>query len=559
MIVFYSLLFQSIAQAQTNQSSSVSNSTVITTGESLLQNKLDQLETKTTAEINSLNERLADSHTLFISFGAISGFLLTFLTIWSVIREQRHHKDYREERSFYEERVRRIEDSNREDYKRERKFYEESATAVENRQSTSFKLALESLQATNKRESASASAQLDNVVKLGGVIALVRQTFEMQLKREEAQSSLLTNLKETDDIVTQFKVGFHNQYKEAADHLMELSGIKAMEWTMLSDEEQGLATRSRTKLEGIPAFVLTEERQKDPPAYAKVMQLAGISAFYANDINFAIQRLEESELAAKDDSRPETSMSRAYTKHFLGLAFKNWCFEGTPISKNIEKSAQYLKDAYEAVKNEKRQFLIPVTYAEILSHQHNTQENAKQLLNEILERFASLHDAGEVLNTNQKTLLIRAHLLKGNISFRSKQFSDALDQYELAYRINTRSPFSLLSVLQCKQELNMPVKLEDWKGALLMLDASGAHTKREIPSRVLALSWGLIASVHAENDERVEKISREFDSIGRNIRSVAHRFPIFFSPISKELLTFADLKLEIDNFANKATESKKKS
>jgi len=114
-------------------------------------------------------------------------------------------------------------------------------------------------------------------------------------------------------------------------------------------------------------------------------------------------------------------------------------------------------------------------------------------------------------------------------------------------------------MLQCKHELNEPVKLEEWKSGLLMLDGSGAHTKREISSRVLALSWGLIASVNAKCEDRVDKISREFDSIGRNIRSVAHRFPIFFSPVSKELLVFADLKQEIDNYANKVTEPKRES
>jgi len=67
-----------------------------------------------------------------------------------------------------------------------------------------------------------------------------------------------------------------------------------MDWTALTDEEIALALRARIIFEGIPEFVLEDERTSDSWAFARTCQLLGVSAFYANDIESAIELLNRS-------------------------------------------------------------------------------------------------------------------------------------------------------------------------------------------------------------------------------------------------------------------------
>jgi len=308
--------------------------------------------------------------------------------------------------------------------------------------------------------------------------------------------------------------------------------------------------RARSKLEGIPAFVLASEKKKDPVHYAKIMQLAGISAFYANDIDAAIHRLEEADIASKEDQRPETTLSRAYTKHFLGVAFKNWCLEGSPISKNVEKAALYLMDAFEAVKEEKKQFLIPVTLAEVMSYQSGAHEDAEKLLGEIIDRLEKLRDS-ESLDPNQSALLLRAHLYKGNISYKAGRLEEALQRNKEALTVGKKNHYAQLSVLQCEFAMKMPIDTDRWREALRLLEASGALKKREITTRIVALAWGFIVSATINDQDETDRFRKEFEGVGRNIRSIAHRFPVFFSPLSKGLMTFVDLKQELNDFVDR--------
>lgn len=164
LALLYLTSFTVFAQNTTNAST---NAPIFSTGEAYLQNRLDSMETKVDVELESLNKRLDYSHSLFTYFAAFAGCLLTFLTIWSIIRDQRQHRDYRDERKFYEEHVKSLEKTSRERYDKERSAYDELAEAAEKRQSEGFTLAAESLKIANQRESTSAGAQLENIQKLG--------------------------------------------------------------------------------------------------------------------------------------------------------------------------------------------------------------------------------------------------------------------------------------------------------------------------------------------------------------------------------------------------------
>src|SRR5947207_1222293 len=92
------ILLESRGQSSTNNA-------ILNANEQFLLTRIQQVEAKTSADITALNHQLENSYKFFSNFGLFAGSLLTFLTIWNFIRDQRHHKDYQKERAFYEERA----------------------------------------------------------------------------------------------------------------------------------------------------------------------------------------------------------------------------------------------------------------------------------------------------------------------------------------------------------------------------------------------------------------------------------------------------------------------
>lgn len=294
--------------------------------------------------------------------------------------------------------------------------------------------------------------------------------------------------------------------------------------------------------------MLEDEKKANPVLFAKTMQVAGISAFYANDIQAAIERLQQSYAAWEQKPDLETMQSRARTKHFLGLAFKNWCVEEASIGKNLEKSAQYLREAYEATKEDQNEFLTPVTLAEVLSYLDATQSEAQELLVKLIERLQLRSDM-DSLGPNERVLFLRCYLLKGNIAYKTKHYQEALKCNSEALNVNKDSHYARLSVLQSEYALKRPVIKSQWDEALRLLESSGATRKREITTRGTALAWGLLASFIIQDQVRADRFRKEFEAVGRNTRSIDNKIPIFFSPVSKNLLKFPDLEREMDEFA----------
>jgi hypothetical protein len=74
-----------------------------------------------------------------------------------------------------------------------------------------------------------------------------------------------------------------------------------------------------------------------------------------------------------------------------------------------------------------------------------------------------------------------------------------------------------------------------------LIESSGHH------NGVTALSWAIIAAHRLRDLERRERYGRTLDAIGKN--TVAHRHPLFFSPLWKGLLELEDLEKELDKFS----------
>jgi hypothetical protein len=146
-------------------------------------------------------------------------------------------------------------------------------------------------------------------------------------------------------------------------------------------------------------------------------------------------------------------------------------------------------------------------------------------------------------------------LYKGNIVYKAGNLEDALKYNNEAVTVAKTNHYALLSVLQCEYDLKRHIAPSRWKEALQLLEASGAFRKREITTRIVAIAWALVAATYSNDPAAADRFVRDLDALGRSIRSIAHRFPVFFSPISKELRIFSDLKQELTTFAEEALAS----
>src|SRR5262245_9650839 len=166
------------AQAGTNSPARGTNQQTVNASNTSLENRLERLEATTTVKIESLEERLTHSQALLVRFGTLAGVVVAFLTIASAIRQLQHHKDYHDERSFYENRVKRNEEQHREDYKREREFYEKSVVSQK------------------EREAKRHAAEVTGVERINEIMVVMKDLFENRKELEKEFKTALDEMKE---------------------------------------------------------------------------------------------------------------------------------------------------------------------------------------------------------------------------------------------------------------------------------------------------------------------------------------------------------------------------
>ena len=85
---------------------------------------------------------------------------------------------------------------------------------------------------------------------------------------------------------------------------------------------------------------------------------------------------------------------------------------------------------------------------------------------------------------NQKALLVRAYLIRGNLDSMRGQSEEAIAWYDKALKQAPRNAYAALS----KERERGAADVQAWKRALeLLTDESGPLSKREITTRMISL------------------------------------------------------------------------
>jgi hypothetical protein len=525
------LFFVSCAQSQSNPN--VTTASTVSPNSSVLQ-RVDNLEYRLNLESTNSEKRYKDFSDVVTLVGSLFGGFIALFTILTFVinflRDQQQRKDYLTERKFYEERAINTE-------KRDTKSAEQQINLGNNVLTHSNDILAQ---------------QIDNINKLGSVIALVRDTFQLQFNREKAQSNLVEMLNATNKVVEQLQNDFQRKFDDAAQLMLNnFKNYKAMDWPSISDEALNLAARARTKFEGVPAHILEKEKINRPYELAWIFQLMGTSAFYANDIASALSQLKDADdIFNSCPFRPDYGLKHAYTKYFLGLIEKNWQQETGVTRSNLKAAFDYLQKACDLVKEDNKQFLIPITFAEVQSYRDDQRDDANRLIDDILNRFDRI--GYESLDNNQRSLFMRTNLLKGNILFKAKD-PTCCNWYRNVFERNKTNAYAHLSYAHSLPPNKAQEAGEHWKLGLNYLISSGAVRKRETTTRVMALTWAIVAATKCNDKNSLEGYGNELESASKNLQSIGQRIPLFFSPISKDLLTIEDLKNQLDQYLGQKT------
>ncbi|HEY1757740.1 MAG TPA: hypothetical protein VGG72_20380 [Bryobacteraceae bacterium] len=544
-----------------------------------LQRRADELSERLDSELRAADKRFEGvTHSTDRAFnvlallGAFGSFLGGLIVLLSWLRTRKSDKlqrsDYERERDFYENRVRATEEHNRTSYERERTFYESRMAVIDQRNSDSQQIGLDLWRDRSQREDSTTKQQLElgdsvlshsgdlltkqieSITKLGDVIGLVEKTFNMQFTRVSDVDKLVTRLGETDAVISSFTKHFREQYKHVSDLMLTFNSHSRMDWTRLTEHEATLASRALTIFDTIPANVLegilTEENGKHRYDIAHLYQLLGVSAFYTNDIDAATRYLERGlQIYGKEDAPTDYLFLQAFCSHYLGLVEKNWCHADRALDVNLSAARQHFEDAHRRLKNKEGEFLTPVTLAEVLSYSDQTWRDAHNELDNIVDRFEKRRTAKQGIDESQNALYGRALLLKGNIFYQQNDNKQAAIWFSRAKDHDPKNPYALLSLAQATAADDQDTSNAGFATGLAQLLESGALHKREHSSRLIAVAWAAIAARIADDINAANRFVTEIEQAAAAVRPVGGRAPLFFCPITKKLVQFAQLKKNI--------------
>jgi hypothetical protein len=477
-----------------------------------LNQKVDKLAMQVEVELRAAelrNEAVLKatdrSLSILTAFGAIAGLLGAISIVVGWYKEKQHRADYESERNFYEERVK----------------------------------------ASDSRFAEMLPQQIDNITKLGGVIGLIEQTYKHQRELEEERNKEAQKSLKYQEMIEHYLNSDRKKYDSATTSILEFKDYSAMQWTRLTDRERKLADRARNLFANVPDFLVQAQLTDDTgkSRLARILQLFGVSAFYAKEIESAAEYLERAKsVYSQISSRAEDVYSRAYTDFFLGLIEKNWRLKDRSPVANLKEAKTHLEAAWNLVAGEKRQLLIPVTLAEIGTYIDSERDAARIFLDEdIIPRLEGLRDSKKGLDGNQMPLLLRSYLLRGNIEFIANRQTEALAWYGKG---RTHDPANAYPILSAALAAHSDADV--WRNCLKVLDTSGALSKFEETVRVTALAWGVIAAHYAADVAKESSYLEQLKGIGAEIRPLGGRVPLFFCPMQKTMVEFGGLMEQLD-------------
>lgn len=568
--------------------------TIRSTSGSLDSKEFQLLSQRIDSELRSANIRYqALSDSIDRMLYGLSG-LTTILLIWSFFRDYKVRKDYQEdrelqrkdyleERNFYQKRVLDAaiyQEKQHKEYIDERKFYEKSVLNSERRQAAFqkqqqaeikterdffFQRIMERekivMQAAEReaiigaqqvklgedllgRSDKMLESQIGNMTKLGEVIQLVKNTFTLHLTKEEEEAKLFEKLRDTTAILDEYNKFFNQKYDDVQNLMKDFANISAMGWASLA-QEQSIASRSAIQIfNTVPTFIVDK---KDEMEVARLLQLLGTSAFSTNDIVHATKFLEESHKMFRKLSSGTENISQAYCSYFLALVEKSWINLGEPPIVNLRNAERHLNVAMQFFRQSERVFLMMVTLAEIKSYIEEERDEAKTLLIDLLGRIKQK----KILGANQKTILRRAILLKGNLEFLDENYAEALEEYNEGKEKFTEYPFFSLSLGLVYEQLNkVSEAIEEYQLGIDLLKRSNSLNKMEISVRMIGIVWAIIATNYLKkNADQSQHICNElsyytsiFNNLVDDVQPIAGREILFFEPRSKMLQTKSDIR-----------------
>ena len=389
-------------------------------------------------------------------------------------------------------------------------------------------------------------SQVDSVSKLGSIIALVEKTFENQSKASGEIIGLTNKVSILNDIIDKQKLFNITQFDKLYSDLLPFVNLSRMEWAWISPEEQIHIERALSRFEIIDEIILNEikEREKVPHA----CYLLGVGAFYRNDIITALNYLNKAiekydELGGFSNLKnTKHHFPYAFANHFLGILEKNWWYDVVSLDVNKQKAKDYLEKAKTMLESKEGELLTPVTYAEVLTYIEAERGNAEQQLKICLNKLQKVVNKDK----NQKSLTSRIFLYLGNIDYLNNNLDNAYKLYQQAKDSNEENLYAWFSKGSIAQELKTTDFNNDYEKGLELLNKSSSLSKPEITTHLTLLAWAVIASagIHDKNED---DIKNQFKTSINRVRRIGSRIPLFFGPVSKQLVTHEKLLQEVES------------
>jgi len=227
-----------------------------------------------------------------------------------------------------------------------------------------------------------------------------------------AEHAELNTLKNTLAAVTSH---YEAQYTHVREQTELLSKLSRMQWARLSPSQQSLCLAARLEFAMIPEAVVEREESERPHDLANVLAILGASALYANEIDLAERYLVRAARIYKQQEVHHEDYGSMRTEFFLGLLAKSWLPKGRSIHERLDEARQHLQDAAQQLLDKSREYLVPITLAEVLSYTDDHRDEARRILTELIVRMQADPMAVEFRDRGAVQLLYRAYLIMGNI------------------------------------------------------------------------------------------------------------------------------------------------
>ena len=473
-----------------------------------------------------------------IALGGLATVGLVVFGYLSWRREKRALESYKHERDYFEKSQRQ----DREDYAKERKFYETNADRRWEQESKLSNQQFEMAALGLTRFDAMLANQSKNIEALGHVLDVIARASDIRLQREERHE-------ETEKMMKSLRLGAERRYLRAREEADRLRDIKAAQWPTLPLDRLQVAIGALRVYQSVDDFVKeeVEKNEKDSARHAAFLQRLGVFAYYA-DHNYegAITYLSDAlrifgEGTVEDQFKP----AQAWARHFLGVLKKNWPLRNEASGTSLRQAKELLAAAESYLSVQSNQFLTPLTHAEVLSYLPGERHAAETKVSKIIKMIEELREGGKADNV-QLGLLPRAYLLRGNIAHIQGDKAAACDFFYQACKVANTNPYAWLSLAEAT--VNGNDAQQHWARGLSLLPKPPATDKPETSTRVLVFSWGVLASHFAGDSESGKSYRVALDDVGSLIEKEGKYTPLFFSPATKNLVDFDELKEQMVDF-----------